>query len=245
MKYAALPLALAATLMLFSPVAAEAQSEDDATKITDAVIEDYLNRNPESILVALNRAQERQQQAQLASLNSQVEPVAKAIIAGDPKVPFLGSKTATKVVVEFYDYNCGFCKAFHKNTQLPYLTRDKNVRFYMVQTPILGPGSQRMAELSAAAFLQGKFAAAHQFLMLRGASDAAEADGHIPDLIREAGLNEAAFRKALSDGSAKAIVTHNTELARKAGINGTPTLWFKGRTVPGNMPLADLEAGLT
>lgn len=247
LKYAALAVALAAAAIATLPGAAlTAQTTDDgAAKITDAVIEDYLMRNPESVLVALNRAQERQQQAMIANLNNQVQPIASAIIAGDPKVPVIGNKGAKKVVVEFYDYNCGYCKAFHTNTMQPYLERDKNVSFRMVLTPILGPGSERMAELSAAAFLQGKFAAAHKFLMERRAGDAGEADSLIPELIKEAGLNEGAFRKALSDGSAKAIVTHNAELARKAGVSGTPTLWFNGRTVPGAMPLPELEAGLS
>ena len=79
-----------------------------------------------------------------------MQPVASAVIAGAPKFPVIGNPKATTLIVEFYDYNCGYRKAFQTNAMTAMMNRDTNVRFHMVLSPILGPGSQRMAELSAA-----------------------------------------------------------------------------------------------
>lgn len=248
MKYPLIAAAIAVSAIATSlpAVAVQAQQLETANApVTDALIENFLERKPELVMIALQRAQDKQQQQRTVQMNGQVQPVASAIISGDPKVPVLGNPKGSKVVVEFFDYNCGYCKAFSSNTMSPLLTKDKNVRFHMVLTPILGPGSQRMAEMAAAAQIQGKFAAAHAFLIQQRATSVEEANGLTAGLIQAAGLNAAAFNKALADGSAKALVTHNAELARKAGIGGTPTLWFKGRTVPGAMPLEDLESGLS
>src|SRR3546814_12340590 len=60
---------------------------------------------------------------------------------------------AGKPIIEFFDYNCGFCKRFHSETATPLLAAG-DVKMILVHTPILGPGSERLAEFAAAANLQ-------------------------------------------------------------------------------------------
>src|SRR3546814_15887114 len=88
---------------------------------------------------------------------------------------------AGKPIIEFFDYNCGFCKRFHSETATPLLAAG-DVKMILVHTPILGPGSERLAEFAAAANLQGKFEGAHHFLIQHNARDVAEADKLIPKL---------------------------------------------------------------
>ena len=241
MKYSTLAAA-AAVLAMTGPMASPVSAQNDP--ITDAAIQSFLDRKPEAIMAAMQRAQDKQQQGRLEQINATVSPVARAIIAGDKMVPTLGNPKGTIQILEFYDYNCSYCKKFSSETMDPLLSKNKNVKFLMVMTPILGPGSERMAQFSAAAFMQGRYAAAHSFLIKQRAGSLEEADKLIPELIAFAGLNKAAFDKALTDGTAKAIVDHNAELARKAGVAGTPTLYFNGRTIPGAMPLEALESSI-
>src|SRR3546814_1314754 len=124
---------------------------------------------------------------------------------------------AGKPIIEFFDYNCGFCKRFHSETATPLLAAG-DVKMILVHTPILVPGSERLAEFAAAANLQGKFEGAHHFLSQHNARDVAEADKLIPELVTAAGLDRAKFDRSLNDGAAKRQVEHNTRLSMTAGV---------------------------
>ena len=231
--------AVIAVLGISGPMTSPVNAQSET--ITDAAIQSFLDRKPEAIMAAMQRAQEKQQQGRLDQINATVSPIARSVIAGDKMVPVFGNPQGTVNIVEFFDFNCGFCKKLSAETMDPLLAKNKNVRVSMVMTPILGPGSERMAQFFAAAFMQGRQLAAYSYLIKQRAGSVEEADKLIPGLIEFAGLNKAAFDKALKDNTAKAIVDHHSELSRKAGISGTPTLYFNGRTVPGAMPLDALE----
>ncbi|QAY80151.1 DsbA family protein [Sphingosinicella sp. BN140058] len=202
-------------------------------------IRKILEENPEIVINALNKHQQMQNQAREQQLAAAAGPIAKSIIAGDDQVGFVGAPTG-KPVIEFFDYNCGFCKRFHSET-VGKLVADGNVKVLLVHSPILGPGSERLAELSAAAHLQGKFGAAHDFLIHHSAKDVAEADKLIPDLVAAAKLDKAKFDRALADGSAKKQVAYNSDLSKQAKVSGTPMVYANGRAIPGAIPYETLK----
>src|SRR3546814_8646407 len=109
---------------------------------------------------------------QADQLAASARPVAEALIKGDAEVATVGNP-AGKPIIEFFDYNCGFCKRFHSETATPLLAAG-DVKMILVHTPILGPGSERLAEFAAAANLQGKFEGAHHFLIQRSEEHTSE-----------------------------------------------------------------------
>ncbi|WP_162815087.1 DsbA family protein [Erythrobacter aureus] len=219
-------------------VAASPANAHDAG-VTAEEVAAILRENPEIVMEAMQLAQQKQREMETQALAARVAPVASTIFAGDKQVAFVGPEDGT-AIIEFFDYNCGFCKRFSAETAKPLVAEGKT-KIFLVHTPILGEGSVRMAELAAAANLQGKFAPAHNFLIENGAKTAAEADALIPQLIAAAGLDKRKFDKALADGSAKAQADHNAALAEKAGVAGTPMVYANGQAIPGAIPLGPLK----
>lgn len=232
-----LALAVAALAGISTVGAAAPALAQDAN--FEAQLRAFLERNPELVTQALQRAQANQQQAETQQLTERVRPVATEILA-DKQIASIGAANG-QPIIEFYDYNCGFCKRFHKETATPLLAADSNYRLLLVHTPILGPGSERMAEFAAAANLQGKFARAHEFLMQQSAHSVEEANALKDRLIAEASLDRARFDRALADGSAKRQVEHNTGLSMRAGVQGTPLIFANGQAIPGAIPLTNLQ----
>lgn len=211
-----------------------------AQAATEHQVASYLRRNPEVITDAISIMQQRAANDQQAVLARTAGPVSAKIAAGDAKVPFMGNPRG-RAVVEYFDYNCGYCKKFAKDTATPMLAQDRNLKLYLVLTPILGEGSQRMAEYAAAAKIQNRFGPAHEFLIAQRAPTVQEAEAIRPRLIAAARLDKDAFDRAMSDGSAKAIVAHNLALSQRAGVRGTPMIYANGHVVPGAIDASQLR----
>lgn len=207
--------------------------------ITADQVATILRENPEIVMQAIQAAQAKERDEQAQQLAASAKPIADAVIAGDKQVAFLGNADG-QPVVEFFDYNCGFCKRFHSETATPLLA-EGGTKLLLVHTPILSEGSSRLAEFAAAANLQGKFAPAHDFLMEHNASSVADANALKAQLIASAGLDEAKFEKALADGSAKSQVEHNSNLSKTAGVAGTPMIYANNQAIPGAIPLGALK----
>lgn len=199
-------------------------------------LRDLLKKEPELITNAMRDGQAKEAaNTQAANAQAAVQTAAKLI--GDPLVPSIGPAKG-KPVVEFFDYNCPHCKRFAQQTFTPLHAARKDVRWLFVYAPILGPGSQRLALFAAAAQLQGKFEAAHAFLMGQqqslGTLDAA--NGVRDALIKAAGLDPVRFDRAIESGEAQAIVDRGFDYARQARLTGTPLVIVGTTYIPGFVP---------
>lgn len=168
--------------------------------------------------------------------------VSKAILKGNPAVAAIGPVGAPEVV-EFFDYNCGYCRQFTMGVVEP-LVQAGRIRTHLVQAPILSPGSRRMALFAAAGMIQGRFQAVHAHLTRQHARTVEEADALVPGLLSYARLDERRFRESLKDGSAERIVKENERLSAEAQITGTPMIYVGGRISRGAMSLEQMEAAI-
>ena len=128
---------MGASVFLAAPAPAEKDAFSDSQKSgIEAIVRDYLLKNPEIIRDAFIELQKRQAQAEASEQRKKIAEFADdlfrgtdALIAGNPK----GDVT----VVEFFDYNCPYCKqAFKQLMQLA--EKDKNVRIVFKEFPVLG-----------------------------------------------------------------------------------------------------------
>lgn len=211
-----------------------------SSRVSEKAIASTIEHNPEYVATALQVLQNRQQEQQRAEASNTALPVVRTILKGDRMIPAIGRAGAPDVV-EFFDYNCGYCKIFGQQTADPLLAAGR-IRLHLVQAPILGEGSRRLAEYAAAAQLQGRFAQAHAFLLRQRAPTTQAAQALAPAFVAAAGLDKTSFNKAMTDGSAKALVDHSYGLAMKAQLRGTPLIYAGGHVFSGAVDKATLEA---
>jgi protein-disulfide isomerase len=160
----------------------------------------------------------------------------------EPGVPLLGSTTADITVVEYFDYNCPFCKAlapaFH-----PFIERDHAAAVLYKEWPIFGGVSVYAAQSALAANYQGKYLQAHDALI--SAPRLAESS-QVDEALRGAGIDMARLKKDLiaNRASIDALLMRNDAEARSLGMRGTPGVLIGRQRVSNLSDLAGLQAAV-
>ena len=176
-----------------------------------ATVREYLLENPEIIPEAMERLQQREQARAVAGAGDVTKPYAGA---------FMGNPNGDVVLVEFFDYNCGICRA-----NLPVVRelvrRDPKLKVVFRELPVLAPSSGDAARASLAAARANRFAPFHTTLFSGGPVSPQS----IAAAARAAGVAVPAENR-----SADAEITRNLETAGKLGITGVPS-WVVGNEV--------------
>jgi protein-disulfide isomerase len=230
------PLALAGAVLLAALVGAAAiwglqraaPGTLDAldTARVEAVVRDYVLDHPELIPEAMDRLRDRQMSKLIeANHKAILEPFGGAWI-GNPK----GDVT----LVEYYDYNCGYCRA-----SLPAIAelvaRDPKVKIVFREFPILSEESIVAAKLSLAAAEQGKFKAFH---------DALYAGGQLTSQSMAAAAKKAGLdmtKAAAMTSRAEAEIASNRSTAQQLGLTGTPSWVIGDKVVSTALTLEELQ----
>lgn len=227
---AALAIALAAPL--------PALALDDAQKKEFGdFIREYLLENPEVLLDAQEALQRKQQEAQQVKAVRTITENEKAIFASGYDIA-LGNPDGDVTVVEFFDYNCGYCRRALADMDT-ILAADKNVRFVLKELPILGPDSLVAHKVSAAVrdLAPEKYGDFHRRLL--GGEGRATEESAIAVAV-ELGLTEADIRKTMADKPHDDAVREAYSLANDLGITGTPSYVIASETVFGAVGADDL-----
>lgn len=225
---------LAATF-LFCGNANSAELTDKNKAEIKAFVREYLIENPDilkEMAVALEAKEKRAEEEQrLATLKDNADIVFK--LAGDP---IAGNPKGNVTVVEFMDYNCGWCKrSVDEISQL--IQQDPNVRVVMKEFPIFGQGSEYAARAALASVKQGKYWELHQAMF----KHEGQVTGEVVDQIaKELGLDVAKLKADMMLPEVLNNITANQELAKAMTINGTPAFVIDDGIEPGYVPLARL-----
>jgi protein-disulfide isomerase len=205
----AAPVAEDATKSADDAVAAAGMSPADR-KATEALVRAYILENPEIITDAVAILQQREVTQRLSAVGNDIAKPFPGAEAGNPK----GDVT----IVEFTDYNCGFCRASVPDVQR-LLKSDGNIRLVYRELPILSQSSRDAALWALAAARQGKHKAFHDALFAGGRADAA----NIAAAARTAGLDVAAAQTFAASPQANQEIERNLAFMQQIGFNGTPT----------------------
>jgi protein-disulfide isomerase len=225
---------LAAALITVFPFAASAQSLSEA-EIKELALEAILE-NPQVIIEAIAILEEQREAAQAVAqadaLRGQQE-----FLENDPNAPFVGNPDAGTVIVEFFDYNCPYCKRAAGDVKA-LLAADNDVRVVYREWPILGEGSVFAARAALAARNQGKYEEMHWGLMeMRGRAEEAS----ILSLARSIGLDVEQLREDMQSEAVNSHISTTEQLAQSLGFTGTPAFVIGDALVPGAVPLAELQ----
>jgi protein-disulfide isomerase len=197
-------------------------------KALGEIIKDYLIKNPEIMLEVQNAYDEKSQKEQDAKLKEFMAKNAKDIYRA-PDSSVAGDPNGDVTVVEFFDYNCGYCKRGLPEVQ-KLVNEDKKVRFVFKELPILSPGSIEAARVALAVRRQGKYWEFHQALLgSKGLANEASA----LKVAESLGLDMAKLKADMASDTVKSELQSDLQLAKQLGINGTPHFLVGDKSIPG------------
>lgn len=211
-----------------TPTAGGTAFTDEQKKALGEIIKDFLVKNPEIMLDVQNALDAKAEKDQAEKLKTFMAANAKDIYRGADSA-IAGDPNGDIAVVEFFDYNCGFCKRGLTEVQ-KLLESDKKVRFVFKELPILSKGSEEAARFALAAKRQGKYWEFHQALLgVKGQANEASA----LKVAEGLGLDMEKIKADAASDGVKAELDKMKDLAKKMGINGTPHFLVGDKSIPG------------
>ena len=196
-------------------------------KIVD-IVHNYLTKNPE-VLVEMTTELDKRQQAEQAEQQQKVISENAEAIFRSPLAHVAGNPNGDVSVVEFFDYNCGFCRRALPDV-VKLIDTDDKVRVVFKELPIFGDESAAAAKAALAAAKQGKYFEMHQKLF----SEPGKADkDKALKIAQELGLDVPQLEKDMQDPSIQQALDEAKGLAEKLALQGTPLYLIGDRLISG------------
>jgi protein-disulfide isomerase len=205
------------------------------------ILRTYLLKHPEIIEEAMQALRERRA-AEAAAKTAQALKEHRDELLADPMSPVAGDPDGKVTVVEFFDYNCSYCRAAGPVvTEL--LQGNSDVRFVYKEFPTLAASSRFAAQAALAARRQSAelYTVFHDSLMK--ATGRLSEDG-VVQIAREAGVDVDRMRADMEDPAINKSIDGNIELARAIGVTGTPTFIIGDAILVGAKPLQQIESAI-
>ena len=219
------------TLGLNKPAAPTAKISEDA-------IRNFIKANPKVILDSVNSYYQKQQGSQAGRKAPPKKADSKMIaeILADKTNTVLGNPKGTFVIIEFFDYQCGYCKMMNKKLA-EAIKKSDNIRWVLMDNPIFGEKSETISRYAMAADKQGKFAEYHE--ALGDNKDMSEAG--LIALGKKLGLNTDKLTKDANSKELKDKLLKTREYTKELNLSGVPMFIIDGDVQPGAFQDAQLE----
>ena len=204
------------------------------------VVKEYLLNNPEIVKEAMDnytaKAAEMKKQAAVKKLKTH-----RTALERDPKTPVLGNPDGDVTIVEFFDYNCGYCKLMFPKV-LEYIENDGNIRWVLKDLPSLSETSRLAARAGLAAEKQGKYFEMHRAMITHEGSLTEE---DIVAYAKATGLDMARFEKDRQDPALDKVLSANRALADQFEFFGIPDFIIGDYISNGAMMGDELDVNVT
>lgn len=238
LRAAIVSIVCAGALAVAAAIPAAAVSPSERSEI-EKIIREYLLQNPEVLRDAMIELQRRQTAAEA---KERADAVAKnrALIFDSPRGVVVGNPAGDVAVVEFFDYNCGYCKRAMADMDA-LLKADPKLKFVMKEFPVLGPSSLDAAKVSIAVRMQDKDGTKYLDFHRRLLGGRGEANRERAlAAAKQAGLDMAQIERDLKSEEIEATLLESMVLADALGISGTPSYVIGDEVVPGAVGLQAL-----
>ena len=238
-SFAAALLAVPLVLPAAAPAAAQSFTGEQRGEI-ERIVKEYLLSHPELLQEVMSELEKRQTLAEADKHRAAIKDHSTAIFAS-PRQVTLGNPQGDATLVEFFDYNCGYCKRAMAD-MLDLLKNDGKLKFVLKEFPVLGEGSMQAAQVAAAARMQDKTGKKYfefhlKLLGGRGQADKARALA----VAKEVGFDVARIEKDMGSDEVKAQIEESFKLAEALGLNGTPSYVVGSEVVVGAVGLGSLK----
>lgn len=163
----------------------------------------------------------------------------EALVLRDPDIPAVGNPDGDITIVEWFDYNCPYCRKIEPELR-QVVQDDGKVRLVLKDWPILGPVSKVAARLALAAKYQDKFLPAHEAMI---GVNSKLTEPRLRELLSGAGIDMDRLDRDLSSnaGAIDAILARNNDQAEAFGFRGTPSFIVGKFRVPGILSMKEFE----
>jgi protein-disulfide isomerase len=229
-------IALVFALSLITPSYADSFTAGQKSDIEN-LVHQYLIEHPEILQEMATKLEEKTKLAETTQ-RTQTLNTKKADIFHNPGDAIVGNPKGDVTIVEFFDYNCGWCKKSVTEMQ-SLVGTDKKIRVVMKEFPIFGEGSEYAAKAALASVKQGKYWQFHQALF---AAPSKVTPQVVDQIAQEQGLDLAKLKSDMKDPAILATMQKNQLLAQSLAINGTPGFVIDDQLSPGYLPLDGLQA---
>ncbi|MDR7039130.1 protein-disulfide isomerase [Methylobacterium sp. BE186] len=228
--------ALALTLALGALPAAAQTAEtspftDAQRSAIEAIIKDYLVKNPDVLQEAIAEGEKRQLETQRLAQAAALKESREALLNG-PHDVVAGNPNGDVTLVEFFDYNCGYCRKALGDVQA-LIKSDPKLRVVIKDFPVLGAESLEASQMAVAAKQQIKgeklFEFHQKLLESKGRVNGARA----LQVAKDMGLDTAKLQKDAQGPEVKAALSENRGLGDKLGLSGTPAFIIGDEIIPG------------
>jgi protein-disulfide isomerase len=236
--YVTMRLILTACLSLLCifGLARPSVAELSAAQVKQLALEAILE-NPEIIREAIDLL--RQNDKNAAAVKSQaLLQNERDRLERDPNAPTLGNLDGDVTIVEFFDYNCPYCKRATAELNT-LLAQDTNVRVILREWPILGEASVYATRASLAARKQDKYAAFHQALMV---AKGRVGPANVMVIAQAVGLDTQRLKADMQGPEIDQHIETSMQLAQALNFSGTPAYVIGNELAPGMVSSDDLQA---
>jgi protein-disulfide isomerase len=208
--------------------AAPAAFSPDQKKEIEQVVKSYLVANPEIFVDIQQALEEKMEKEQTEKLKAAISQNSAEIYRA-PGASIGGNPDGDITVVEFFDYNCGYCKRGLYDV-IKLVETDPKVRVVFKELPILSKGSEEASRVALAAQKRGKYWELHKAMLgSKGQMNEAAA----LQIAEKLGLDVDKLKKDLASPEVKAEVEKSEALAKRMGVNGTPHFLIGDRAIAG------------
>ena len=194
----------------------------------ERIVGDYLIADPEVIQEAM-RALRAKREAVRQQVVRRVIGKNRDAIFPHPMTPVSGNPEGDVTLVEFFDYQCGYCKRALAPMKA-LLASDRKLRVVWKEFPILGPASRFAARAAMAAAKQGRYLDFHLAVM---GAPGKPTEASVMATAKRLGIDVERLRRDMEDPAIRAYLDETNRLARELGITGTPAFVIGDTLVPG------------
>lgn len=200
------------------------------------MFEAYLLENGETVIKSVEKYQNKKEDENRKAASLKAKEFLEKISTNN-NLPMTGNKDGDITLIEFFDYNCGYCRRALEEL-VTVLKTEKNVKIIFFDMPILGPASLEASKWSLAAHKQGKYFEFHQALLNHNGQKDEQSMIKIAEDLK---LDIKQLKKDKDSDDINATLEENVAQAQVMDIRGTPGFIINGEIYPGYMPAKQIK----
>ncbi len=181
-------------------------------------IKDFILKNPEVIIESLQKFEVKKENEKKLENKNKINTLSKQIYNSESL--FEGNKLSNKIIVEFFDYNCSYCRRAHQDLK-KIISEDKNIKVIYKNYPILSENSIKLAKyaLIISEIDKKKFVKFHNFILTnKGKIN----DDILISILKELNIDKNYLENKINDEEINQKLKNDIDLARNLGLRGTP-----------------------